>query len=1041
MLHATRLARRRSVGDRTRIVSTRSVWVLLRSTCLAVFLCVVVGGGNALSAVEPGAAELERRFEQVHHFLKSYCLGCHGSDVQEAKLDLSVYETPKDVATAHQTWEIMLGRLEVNEMPPAESPRQPASAERQAVIDWIRAFRIREATRSAGDPGPVLVRRLSNAEYNYSIRDLTGVDLQPTESFPVDPANKAGFDNSGESLRMSPALLKKYLGAARRVVEYLVHTPQGFTFAPHPVVTDTDRDKYCVKRIVRFYQRQATDYADYFVAAWRYKTQTVVDDSRLSLAEVAAASGVSSKYLSMIWSTLTDANEGVGPLAKLQSMWQQLPNDATEVAAAAVSCREMRNFVVQLRRRLEPKFDNLMIEGNHKGSQPFVLWKNRQYAAHRRTYDERALRALDGEEAGEETALLLAVPADESQRRRFAASLVRFCDVFPDAFYVSERGRDYLDKPRNEQEQGRLLSAGFHSMMGYFRDDGPLYELVLDSDQRRELDQLWQELDFITSAPLRQYAGFLWFERTDSRFMRDPEFDFARAEDRDAAAEQMIRRLREVYLNKARVNGGDDIEIEAISTYFGDINSQIRWVERARVEAEPSHLSALLEFAARAYRRKLTSSEREDLLAFYQSLRRDDGHGHEEAIQDTIVSVLMSPFFSYRMDLARGSAGPRPLTDDELASRLSYFLWSTIPDRTLLQSAAAGDLRRPEGVLAQTARMLLDKRVRGLATEFGGNWLDVRRFEDHNSVDRERFPSFTDDLRQAMFEEPMRFFVDLVQQDGSVLDFLYADHTFVNRTLADHYGMRVDYTRNSPVGGRSGQLASAAFGGTLGTGDLTRDQNSGNSPWIRVHNAAEYQRGGLLPMSVFLTKSSPGLRTSPVKRGYWIVRRLLGERIPAPPPNVPELPDDETKLGELTLPETLARHRADRSCATCHERFDSIGLIFENYGPIGELRDEDLSGRPVRTSARLPDASRTSGLAGLRDYLRDRRQQEFVENLCRKLLSYALGRTLQLSDDLLVVDLMTKLAANDYRFSVLIEGIVSSPQFLNKRGRETRIQE
>jgi hypothetical protein len=203
---------------------------------------------------------------------------------------------------------------------------------------------------------------------------------------------------------------------------------------------------------------------------------------------------------------------------------------------------------------------------------------------------------------------------------------------------------------------------------------------------------------------------------------------------------------------------------------------------------------------------------------------------------------------------------------------------------------------------------------------------------------------------------------------------------------------------------------------------------------VRVEDARPYGRGGLLPMAVFLTKNAPGLRTSPVKRGNWVVRRLLGETIPAPPATVPELPADEAKLGELTLREVLARHRADKSCAACHERFDGIGLAFEGYGPVGERRTKDLGGRPVDARATFPGGSEGEGLDGLRAYLRDRRQDEFVDNLCRRLLAYALGRTLLPSDEELVADIRRKLAANGYRFSTLVEAIVTSPQFLNKRG-------
>jgi uncharacterized protein DUF1588/uncharacterized protein DUF1585 len=204
--------------------------------------------------------------------------------------------------------------------------------------------------------------------------------------------------------------------------------------------------------------------------------------------------------------------------------------------------------------------------------------------------------------------------------------------------------------------------------------------------------------------------------------------------------------------------------------------------------------------------------------------------------------------------------------------------------------------------------------------------------------------------------------------------------------------------------------------------------------WAQVTDAGKYGRGGILPMAVFLTKNAPGLRTSPVKRGYWVARRVLGERIPPPPPNVPLLPGDESKLGDLSLRDALARHRADPSCAACHDKFDSLGLVFEGFGPVGELRDKDLGGKPVDTRAAFPGGAEGAGLSGLRAYLRERRQDDFLDNLCRKLLASALNRTLLLSDEETVRRMKQDLAKNDFRFGSLVETIVTSPQFRSKRG-------
>ena len=242
----------------------------------AVGVCVAAASAIAWAAPndDPKADQVEQKLAQtfeetIRPFVAAHCAECHVDGAAEGDLDLGAFETMDSVVAGYRRWEMVLERLEAEEMPPEEASSHPEPAERQATIDWIRTLRSHIAERDAGDPGEVLARRLSNAEYNYSIRDLTGVDIRPTAQFPVDPTNQAGFDNSGESLAMSPALLKKYLEAARLVSDHLVLLPEGLAFAPHPVVANTDRDKYCLLRIVDFYHRQPTDIAEYLAAAWR----------------------------------------------------------------------------------------------------------------------------------------------------------------------------------------------------------------------------------------------------------------------------------------------------------------------------------------------------------------------------------------------------------------------------------------------------------------------------------------------------------------------------------------------------------------------------------------------------------------------------------------------------------------------------------------------------------------------------------------------------------------------------------------------------
>jgi hypothetical protein len=980
----------------------------LRTVCALV--CVF--GINAAAATP----NLNRQFDQtVRPFITKYCIGCHSGKMPAAQFDLKSYTTVDSVAADFPHWALLSERLTAKEMPPKPVPAPPAEASQQ-VIAWVQSLRSELVKKSAGDPGLVLARRLSNAEYNYTIRDLTGNDMQVTRQFPVDPANTAGFDNSGESLTMSPTLLNKYLQAGREVANHAVLTPDGIDFAPYPMLVETDREKFAIQRIIKFYAQQPTDYADYFQAAWRYRYRVAAGNPALTLNKVAVDSKLSPKYLPVVWGILNEKN-AIGPILKLQTMFRSLPGPSTnQPDVVRAKCIAMREFVVKIRAHTAMQFAAPVVKGLAPASQPLLNWKLREYASHRRDSDPNDLRndsdpppvipeipeypGLHKEAAPRWAALSakaragdmdLVVPA--AQRKRYEAAFARFASVFPDTFYVTERGRYF---PDDSEDKGRLLSAGYHSVVGFFRDDTPLMEMILDEKGRKEIDRLWDEFDFIANFTARTWTQY-FFNQSGEVQGKGPESASARPPDHQVTDEAVILAMKEAYLAKAAADPSNDpVAARAIRDHFDRMNATLRRLEKERADAEPKHLEALLRFATRAYRRPLTKAERDDLIAYYHSLRAKDQLSHEDAVRDAMVSVLMSPDFLYRIDLDSGPA----LSSYALASRLSYFLWSSMPDDELLRHAASGDLKQPGVLLAQTRRMLKDDRVRGFATEFTGNWLSFRQFETNNSVDRARFPAFDNELREAMFQEPIRFLRDAISNNRSVLDLIYGNYTFVNPVLAKHYGIP----------------------------GITGDDDT----WVRVDDAAQYGRGGLLPMAVFLTQNSPGLRTSPVKRGNWVVQRVLGVRIPPPPPVVPELPSDEAK-SDLPVRDMLAKHRANPVCAACHARFDSFGLAFEGYGPVGDARTKDLAGRPVDTAVTYPGGIPGTGLEGLQTFIREHRQNEFVGNLCRKLLAYALDRSLQLSDESLVDRMETQLASRQYRFQALVETIVQSPQFLNRR--------
>ena len=259
-----------------------------------------------------------------------------------------------------------------------------------------------------------------------------------------------------------------------------------------------------------------------------------------------------------------------------------------------------------------------------------------------------------------------------------------------------------------------------------------------------------------------------------------------------------------------------------------------------------------------------------------------------------------------------------------------------------------------------------------------------------------------------MYEESIRFFTDFFQRDGSVIGLLEADHTFVNDRLAKFYGI---------------PTAANEHG------------------WRRVEGVRRYGRGGILGLATTLAKQSGASRTSPILRGNWVSEVLLGEKLPKPPKDVPRLPESETATEGLTVRQLIEKHRSDTRCSSCHRKFDPFGFALENFDAIGRFRNRDLGGRAVDTKTKSPDGTPIEGLAGLRDYLAVTRRTAFVHQFCRKLLGYALGRGVQLSDEPLLAEMQKRLAANDYRISAAIQTILESRQFLEIRGRDAQIAE
>lgn len=397
-----------------------------------------------------------------------------------------------------------------------------------------------------------------------------------------------------------------------------------------------------------------------------------------------------------------------------------------------------------------------------------------------------------------------------------------------------------------------------------------------------------------------------------------------------------------------------------------------------------------------AYRRPV---HEEDLQAPLEMFRQGRGEGgFEPGIELALNSVLVNPQFLLRIErdppgVPEGTA--YRISDLELASRLSYFLWSSMPDDELLAAAEKGELRRDDVLQRQVRRMLADERSNSLVTNFAGQWLYLRNL-DSVIPDMRLFPDFDDNLRQALRQETELFFESVVREDRSVLDLLKADYTFLNERLAKHYGIPHVY----------------------------------GSQFRRVALEPDAHRGGLLRHGSILTVTSYATRTSPVIRGHWILKNLVGAEPPPPPPNVPAL-DDNKVSALLPVRERLKQHRANAACASCHELMDPVGFSLDNYDAIGRWRETE-AGQPIDAAGGLPDGSEFVGVTGLENALLER-PELFVRTLSEKLLTFALGRGIEYYDAPAVRQIVRDTKNDNYRFSRLIMSIVTSPPFQMRR--------
>lgn len=434
-------------------------------------------------------------------------------------------------------------------------------------------------------------------------------------------------------------------------------------------------------------------------------------------------------------------------------------------------------------------------------------------------------------------------------------------------------------------------------------------------------------------------------------------------------------------------------------------------------DKKPTRVAArecLERFMTRAFRRPVDAAEADRFLQLFDQADRR-GASFEASLKLTCKAVLISPHFLFRVEKERGTKEPYPISDYELASRLSYFIWASMPDDELFKLAKENKLHEDATIDAQVKRMLKDPKSRALAEYFGGQWLGFNALQTTAAPDRVKFPKYTSEVRDSYYNQAVEFVDSIFREDRPVLTLLDSDYTYLNEPLARLYGI-------PKISGEEMRRVSLAAPASKTPGNR-RGMDAGAGP-LGV-------RGGVLGLGAIHVVTSYPLRTSPVLRGRWVLDTLLGAPPPPPPPDVPKLPEDDAVNAGLSLRQRLEKHRSDPNCASCHARMDPIGFGLENFDPIGRWRTT-ISGQPVDAVGALTTGESFTGPVELKAIL-VKRKDEFSRTLTSKLLSYALGRGTEFYDEPAIAQITAELAKNNYKSESLVAAIAKSYPFRYRR--------
>lgn len=999
----------------------------------SIVMCVILSWGTLLGQTIESEATTGK---QVQALVGNYCFDCHNESEQNGGVRLDQLSLDLSRAEDAETWQSVLDVLNAGEMPPDEAP-QPSSDQRQQMVDWITQS-LRLAAESRNQSNVVLFRRLTRSQYSNSLQSLLGVLVDFGDALPSDGKSKIGFSNNGQVLQTTALHLDYYEKIARQALDQAIVIGDRPTPFHYKVTLGAkiDPDERGVE--VKGYQETPLPKSSFRVE--RIGDDHGQPDHRDSIG-IGMRGSASDRYQvtadgMLLYSALPHMErvpkswQGPSPNLKLLFL-NNFPREGDFRVRVRASRSDhwdivgRRGGMISLRENLPVQTtpNTVTLRATDCQDHKNLELKNDRWLMPTSAVQRAAAKfVFETAEAGLYQIDFVHPPADPALMPSYSIEI--------DGFRCQERIPSVQEKSdetavvtpvtlfqlkpgRHNLMIGGSFFVGFSEVRVTPLPKGHPVTVELDAEVKNNIDKYADQIP-----ALRAFAGARTDDGMDYRI-----FDRAQRLSRPAGemeSFEFIGRLENLPLPFPDPGSTDPLANISIVGIWNDYlvnqsadSGPVILVQSIEVEAPyysswppPSHRriffpaesvqskygspkytrEVIRRFAARAFRRPLSQSEADRYFEFWQD-SRNDFDDYEASVKEVLVAILCSPNFLYIGDV--------PVVTSQsqfpLASKLAYFLWDSPPDETTISLAVAGKLQ--SSLRQETRRMIDSPKVRRMVESFAHQWLRIDRLENMNFNVR-RYPSFNRFVKADMAEETYQYLMYLLKYDLSINHLIDSDFAMLNQNLANFYG----------IDGVTG------------------------SHFRPVNVPRSQHRGGLLSQGAFLTGHSDGVVGHPIKRAVWLKEKILGDPPPPPPPNVPELDPDTPGFNRLTLKQKLRLHRDKDSCRSCHQRIDPFGVVFENYDAVGKFRSGEAQPR-IDAKSRLPDGTKIDGVAEMKDYILQRKQQEFSTAVVKHLFAYAVGRDVTFADQIEIKGIVDRARERGDGLATIVEELILSRSF------------